>query len=207
MGATLGDVRSPYDRNQFGGRLGGAFIPNKFFFFADVEATNARDSFFGDTPFAFLTGFFPKLYLEKFATGRLDYTLNNHWQAFGRYSFANNQGVVGNPSLGGSFIDGMNQKTDSHVVAASISHLGNRSTDTFAYGFTTYSQELIPDPGSPLAGGFPRVGHTCFRSTAVRHSPTVRTGWRTRLKKSTPIRASTMAAGSSGRILSRSVSI
>jgi hypothetical protein len=149
MGARLGDVRSPYDRNQFGGRLGGAFIPNRFFFFTDLEATNARDSFFGDTPFTSLTGFFPKLYLEKFATGRLDYTLNNHWQAFGRYSYANNQGVVGNPSLGGSFIDGMNQKTDSNVVAASISHLGNRSTDTFAYGFTTYSQELIPDPAVP----------------------------------------------------------
>jgi hypothetical protein len=149
MGAKLGAVRFPYDRNQFGGRLGGAFIQNRFFYFTDVEATNARDSFYGDTPFPSLTGFYPKLYLEKFAMGRLDYTLNNRWQAFGRYSYANNQGVVGNPTLGNSFIDGMNQKTDSNAVAVSISRVGERSTNTFAYGFTTYSQELIPDPSIP----------------------------------------------------------
>jgi len=149
MGAKLGAVRFPYDRNQFGGRLGGAFFPNKLFYFADLEGTNARDSFYGDTPFDFLTGFYPKLYLEKFAMGRLDYTLNSRWQAFGRYSYANNQGVVGNPTLGGSYLDGMTQKTDSHVVAASISHLGDRSTHTFAYGFTTYSQEIIPDTAVP----------------------------------------------------------
>jgi hypothetical protein len=149
MGAKLGAVRFPYDRNQFGGRLGGAFIPNKFFYFADVEATNARDSFYGNTPFPSLSGFYSKLYLEKFAMGRLDYTLNNRWQAFGRYSYANNQGVVGNPTLGNSFIDGMNQKTHSNVVAASISRIGERSTNTFAYGFTTYSQELIPDSAIP----------------------------------------------------------
>jgi Carboxypeptidase regulatory-like domain len=149
MGAKLGAVRFPYDRNQFGGRLGGAFIPNKFFYFADIEATNARDSFYGNTPFPSLTGFYPKLYLEKFAMGRLDYTLNNRWQAFARYSYANNQGVVGNPTLGNSFIDGMNQKTDSNAVAVSISRIGERSTNTFAYGFTTYSQELIPDPAVP----------------------------------------------------------
>jgi hypothetical protein len=149
MGAKLGAVRFPYDRNQFGGRLGGAFIPNKFFYFTDLEATNARDSFYGSTPFPSLTGFYPKLYLEKFAMGRLDYTLNSRWQAFARYSYGNNQGVVGNPSLGNSYLDGMNQKTDSNAVAVSISRIGERSTNTFAYGFTTYSQELIPDPAVP----------------------------------------------------------
>jgi hypothetical protein len=149
MGAKLGAVRFPYDRNQFGGRLGGAFRPNKFFYFTDIEGTNARDSFYGDTPFASLTGFYPKTYLEKFAMGRLDYLLSDRWRSFARYSYANNQGVVGNPTLGNSFLDGMTQKTDSHVVALSLTHLGDRSTHSFSYGFTTYSQEIIPDSSIP----------------------------------------------------------
>jgi Carboxypeptidase regulatory-like domain len=149
MGAKLGTVRFPYDRNQLGFRLGGAFIPNKLFYFTDNEYTSARDSFYGSTPFAELTGAYPKTFVERFAMGRLDYTLSNHWNAFGRYSFADNQGVVGNPTLGGSFIDGMFQKTHSSVVAATVTHLGEHSTQAFAYGFTTYSQELIADNSIP----------------------------------------------------------
>jgi hypothetical protein len=149
MGAKLGAVRFPYDRNQYGGRLGGAFIPNRLFFFADAEGTDARDSYYGTSPFPSLVGFYSKPFRENFIVGRVDYTLSDHWRSFARYSYTNNHGVVGNPTLGNSFIDAMVQKTDSNVVAGNLSYAGNHSTHTFAYGFTTYSQELLPNPDTP----------------------------------------------------------
>ena len=58
MGARIGPVASPYDRNQLGGSLGGAFMPNRLFYFGDYELTDSRDSFYANTIFPALNGFF-----------------------------------------------------------------------------------------------------------------------------------------------------
>jgi hypothetical protein len=149
LGARIGPVRSPYDRNLLGGRLGGAFKPNRLFYFADYELTDSRDSFYVNTIFPSLNGFFAKPFREQFVIGRLDGVLSNKWKAFGRYSYSPNRGVVGFPQLGVSYLDSLDNKTQAIVYGGNLTYGGTRITHSFSYGFNCYSERLIPNPVAP----------------------------------------------------------
>ncbi len=149
LGAKQGLVKAPYDRNQLGGRLGGPIQRDKLFFFLDEELNDTRDTFAGQTPFAFLNRNYAKPFRENFAVGRLDAVLNPKWTGFGRYSYSYNHGIVGYPSLGNSLINSISQKTQSNVFGSGANYVGGSWTHSFKYGFNAYSQELIPDPNAP----------------------------------------------------------
>ena len=149
LGARIGPVASPYDRNQWGGHLGGAFRPDRLFYFADYERTDARDSFYINTIFPRLNRFFPKPFRQQFVLGRLDAVLSDKWKAFGKYSYSPNSGVVGAPQLGVSYLDSLDNKTQAIVYGGNLTYAGNRMTHSIAYGFNSYSERLIPNPGAP----------------------------------------------------------
>ncbi len=83
----------PYQREQFGGSVGGAIIKNKLFFFADGERTK-QDSFaavsLAGSPFASLSGGFSQPFREGNLLGRVDYNFGNGAKAFYRYSYFEN---------------------------------------------------------------------------------------------------------------------
>ncbi len=149
LGARIGPVASPYDRNQLGGSFGGAFVPNRLFYFADYELTDSRDSFYANTIFPSLNGFFGKPFREHFAMGRLDGVISDKWKAFGRYSYSPNHGVVGYPSLGNSYIDSLDNKTQAIVYGLGATYAGAHVTHSFAFGFNSYSESLLPNPLAP----------------------------------------------------------
>jgi Carboxypeptidase regulatory-like domain len=80
----------PFQREQFGGSVGGAIIKNKLFFFADGERTK-QDSFtavsLAGTPFASLSGGFSQPFRESNLLGKIDYNFGNGAKAFYRYSY------------------------------------------------------------------------------------------------------------------------
>jgi hypothetical protein len=149
LGARIGPVSSPYDRNQLGGSLGGAFKPSRLFYFADYELTDSRDSFYVNTIFPALNGFFGKPFREQFVIGRLDGVLSDKWKAFGRYSYTPNRGVVGFPQLGVSYLDSLDNKTQAIVYGGNLTYGGAHVTHSFSYGFNSYSERLIPNPLAP----------------------------------------------------------
>ena len=83
----------PYQREQFGGSVGGAIIKNKLFFFADGERTK-QDSFaavsLAGSPFASLSGGFAQPFREGNLLGKVDYNFGNGAKAFYRYSYFDN---------------------------------------------------------------------------------------------------------------------
>lgn len=149
LGAKIGPVKSPYDRNQLGGRIGGAFLPNRLFYFANYELTDSRDSFYVTTPFTALNRFYGKPFREHFMIGRLDGVLSQRWKAFARYSYSPNHGVVGYPTLGGTFLDSVSNKAQAIVIGSALTYIGSHATHSFSYGFDSYSDKLTPNSLTP----------------------------------------------------------
>jgi Carboxypeptidase regulatory-like domain len=92
--ARLPGPPAPFQRNQFGGRLGGPVIRNKLFLFGDVERVK-QDAFapvpLAD-PFSALSGGFNAPFRETQTIGRLDYKLQN-LSFFYRFIYFQNSAV------------------------------------------------------------------------------------------------------------------
>jgi Carboxypeptidase regulatory-like domain len=79
-----------YHRNQFGGSIGGAFIKDKLFFFAEGDGTN--QSLFVPVeyaaPFQNFSGGFDSPFSNPNALGRVDYVAPHNVKLFFRYSYS-----------------------------------------------------------------------------------------------------------------------
>jgi hypothetical protein len=82
---------APYQRNQFGGRFGGALIRNKLFFFLDSERTK-QDSFIPvpyASPFQGFSGGFNSPFRENTPMARLDWQATKNVRLFFRFNYYN----------------------------------------------------------------------------------------------------------------------
>ena len=82
-------LEAPYQRNQFGGRLGGYLWRNKLFFFADYERSK-QDSFLPvqyAAPFQNFSGGFNSPFRENEPLGRLDWQATRNLRLFYRFSY------------------------------------------------------------------------------------------------------------------------
>jgi hypothetical protein len=83
----------PFQRSQFGGKVGGPVIKNKMFFFLDGERTK-QDGFaaidLSGSPFAGFGNGFSQPFRENNLLGKVDYSFGNGAKAFYRYSYFSN---------------------------------------------------------------------------------------------------------------------
>ena len=84
-----------FQRNQFGGSFGGAFIKDKLFFFVDAERTkqDLLNPVLSGGPFRAITGNYDSPFREAEAVGRLDWQINNNYKLFYRFSYDENKDV------------------------------------------------------------------------------------------------------------------
>ena len=106
----------PFQRSQYGGRLGGPIIKDKFFFFGDGERT--RQAAFAPVacrePHASIGQGFSSPFIEDNLIGKLDYNLGNSAKLFYRYSYFKNS-LLATFGLGFSLYDDKDI-TRQHVV-------------------------------------------------------------------------------------------
>ncbi len=105
-----------FQRSQYGGRLGGPIIKNKFFYFLDGERTFQHEQapVLVGAPFNQFSGYFNSPFIEDNLMGKADYQLSQSAHLFYRFSYFKNS-LLANAGLGFSVYDNKDI-TRNHVV-------------------------------------------------------------------------------------------
>jgi len=156
--------KNPFQRNQFGGSLGGPIIKDKLFFYFDAERTkqDLLDPVLPGGPFVGLTGSFNSPFRETEVLGKLDWQVSRY-KVFYRFTYDQNKSVL--PFIPNSFQPFANvNHARSHIGGVDFS-TGN-FTHSFRFGYTKFQNGIAdavtgssifnPAPGIELAiGGDP----------------------------------------------------
>jgi hypothetical protein len=87
-----GASATPFQRNQFGGNFGGAFIKNKLFFFVDAERTKQdfQQPVLAGPPLQSQSGAVSAPFREAEGIAKLDYQISKNYKLFYRFSYDQN---------------------------------------------------------------------------------------------------------------------
>jgi hypothetical protein len=85
-----------FQRNQYGGNVGGPILHDKLFFFLDAERTkqDLLNPVLPSGPFSSLVGNYDSPFRETEGLGRLDWQINNNYKFFYRFSYDQNHSVL-----------------------------------------------------------------------------------------------------------------
>jgi hypothetical protein len=148
--------RVPFDREQFGGTIGGPIKKDKVFFFANYERNHQDGSALHNPPEGpSFAGFTSNPFRESLFTGKLDWVASNSTNVSGRYSFDDNfqqtpfatsSGIT--PRQSTSRIFESNDQLVSnraHNVVTNISHSFSPTlTNGFVFNFSDFSNVINP---------------------------------------------------------------
>jgi hypothetical protein len=141
-----GAVNSRFQRNQFGGRFGGAIVKNKAFFFIDSERLkqDSANSIVVGPPFQFLTRGMDSPFKSSQVSGRLDWQAAKNIRVFYKYAYDWNLSAT-SASTGFSYYANRDY-SPSHAVGIDISQ-GNWS-HSIRMGYFKFHNLIVGDTNS-----------------------------------------------------------
>ena len=142
----------PFQRSQFGGRMGGPIIKNRFFYFLDAERTLQHEQapVLVAAPFEQYSGHFNAPFRESNLLAKADYQLTPSVHTFYRYGYFENS-LVANGEAGYSVYHTKNI-TRSHV--AGLDFNTGSYTHTIRFGYLKTDRQITDateGSGLPLA--------------------------------------------------------
>jgi hypothetical protein len=149
----------PFQRNNFGGNLGGPIIKDKLFFFADAERLK-QDQIApvgNQAPFAGLNGGFSSPFRDTEGVAKLDWHINDNYSMFYRFSYEQNRSVRG--FIPNSFQPFANvNNTPVHVVG--LNFQTGSFTHAIRFGFTKFRNGITDATQSGVFNPLPDISLT-----------------------------------------------
>jgi hypothetical protein len=145
-------LSEPFQRGQYGGRLGGPIIKEKFFYFLDAERTLEHEQapVLVAAPFQQYSGSFSSPFHENNLMAKADYQLPQSIHAFYRYGYSQNS-FVANGGLGFSVYKG---KNITRTSVAGVDFNAGSFTHSIRWGYLKTEREIVDGTrgsGLPLA--------------------------------------------------------
>ena len=154
----------PFDREQFGGTLGGPIKKDKLFFFASYERNNQDGSSLRNPTFApTFAGFSANPFDETLFTSKVDWVVSEKANAFFRYSFNDNKqqgafplgsGIVPRDSASGIFQSNDQIVTNrSHGFASGLTYsFSPNISNNLVFNFSDFKNGI-----DPAVAGIPEI--------------------------------------------------
>jgi hypothetical protein len=149
-------TRIPFDREQYGGTLGGPIMKDKVFFFFNYEGNNQDGSALHNPPESpSFAGFTSNPFDEKLLTAKVDWVINGTTNLTTRYSFNDNKqdvpfapgsGIVPRASASGIFESNNQLVTNrSHNIVVGLTNSFNPTTsNNFVFNVSDFSNVILP---------------------------------------------------------------
>jgi len=151
--ARYGTTDHPFDREQYGVRLGGPLIKNRLSFFADWERT-VQDLFAAvelPPPFTGYNGGYNSPFHESELMGRLDWQIRPNWRAFYRWTYDQN-----NNTVGGNTFEPFNNRDNTPVQAAGLDVTMGGMSHSIRFGYTRFHNAIADAvAGTNITNAYP----------------------------------------------------
>jgi hypothetical protein len=134
-------LKAPFQRNQFGGRVGGPIIKDRFFFFLDGERTK-QDLFAPQpvsSPFSAYSGGFQDPFRETSALAKADYQLTPSTHLFYRYTYFQNS-LLANAAYAFSVYD---NKDITRTHAIGLDFNTGSFTHSFRFQYLKFENQIV----------------------------------------------------------------
>ena len=155
IAARIGPTQIPFQRNNFGGELGGPILKDKLFFFVDAERLKQDQTqpVTNGSNFSALDGGFSSPFRDTNGVAKLDWRIRENVHAFYRFSYEQNHDITGFIPNSFSPFDNVN---NTPVHAAGLDFNTGSFTHSIRFGFTKF-RNGITDATSGVFNPAPAV--------------------------------------------------
>src|SRR6476620_11471383 len=155
IAARIGPTQVPFQRNNFGGELGGPVLKDKLFFFVDAERLKQDQTqpVTNGAPFNPLDGGFAGPFRDTNGVAKLDWRIRESVHLFYRFSYEQNHDITGFIPNSFSPFDNVN---NTPVHAAGLDFNTGNFTHSIRFGYTKF-RNGIADATSNVFNPAPAV--------------------------------------------------
>jgi len=159
IAANIANADVPFQRNNFGGQLGGPILKDKLFFFVDAERLKQDliETVANGGPFAPLNGGFNSPFRDTNGVAKLDWRISDNYKAFYRFSYEQNSSIKG--FIPNSF-QPFENVNHTPVHAAGLDFNTGTFTHAIRFGFTKFRNAITDATQSGVFNPAPQVSLT-----------------------------------------------
>ena len=159
LGADIANVDVPFQRNNFGGNLGGPIFRDKMFFFVDAERLkqDLNETVASGGPFSSIVGGFNSPFRDTNGVAKLDWKISDNVKAFYRFSYEQNHSTKG--FIPNSFQPFTNVN-NTPVHAAGLDFQTGSFTHAIRFGYTKFRNGITDATQNGIFNPAPAISLT-----------------------------------------------